>query len=142
MLPTKITLKVRLILIYENQILLLKQTKTKGGNYTLVGGSIEDGEFARQTLIRESYEEAGVILREGDLELVHVLHKKKPKEHRMTLYFKAICWEGKLKSKEPHKFKKVEWYDLNELPENLTETVAYVLGAFQNGYTYSEMKKG
>ena len=95
--PFKKNLKVRLILYHKGKILLLKQTKPNGGNYSLVGGNIESSEFARQTLIRESYEEAGIILQESDLQLVHVLHKttKKKKAHRIVLYFKAYKWEDR-----------------------------------------------
>ena len=68
--------KVRLILYHKGKILLIKQTKPNGGNYTLVGGNIEHMEFAKETLIRESYEEAGIILKTKDLQLVHVLQKR------------------------------------------------------------------
>ncbi len=54
----KVSLKARLILYHKGKILLLKQTKPNGGNYTLVGGTVENFEYARQSLIRESYEEA------------------------------------------------------------------------------------
>jgi ADP-ribose pyrophosphatase YjhB (NUDIX family) len=40
----KSSLKVRLILFNQGKILLLKQTKLNGGNYTLVGGNVELGE--------------------------------------------------------------------------------------------------
>jgi 8-oxo-dGTP diphosphatase len=136
-----VTLKARLILYFKGQILLLKQTKPNGGNYTLVGGNVESEEFARQSLIREAYEEAGLLLKEEDLQLVHVLHKVAGSEHRLVLYFKAYRWEGKLKAKETHKFKEAEWFDLDELPKNLTDTVRDVLREYRKGRLYSESSK-
>lgn len=136
-----INLKVRLILYNKGSILLLRQKKTLGGNYTLVGGTIEDTEYAVQSLIREANEEAGIILNSKDLQLAHVLHKRtKSNGHRMTLYFKASQWEGTLKTGEPYKFKGVAWYSLDQLPTNLSETVAHVLKEYREGRMYSEFK--
>ena len=138
---SKITLKARLILYYKGKILLLKQTKPNGGNYTLVGGTIEKGETAKATLIRESFEEAGLILKEKDLKLVHVLQKLKKNEQRIGLYFKAYRWEGKLKAKETHKFKKAEWFDLDKLPPNITPTVRQVIEHYRHGIAFSSLWK-
>lgn len=136
----KTRLKVRLILYNSGRILLLKQTKPNGGNYTLVGGNIENMEAAKETLIRESYEEAGIILKRKDLQLAHVLQKVKEGEQRIVLYFKAQKYNGKAEARETHKFKAVEWFSLNELPANLTETVRHVLEQYRKGNYYSEFK--
>ncbi|MCB0639616.1 MAG: NUDIX domain-containing protein [Lewinella sp.] len=136
-----ISLKTRLILYDRGRILLLRQTKPNGGNYTLVGGTIEATEFARESLVREALEEAGVQIRESDLTLVHVMHKKSKSEQRITLYFKTSRWEGKLRAREKHKFKAAEWFDLDELPPNLTGTVAHVLRDYRRGILFSEQEK-
>ncbi|MCB0518398.1 MAG: NUDIX domain-containing protein [Lewinellaceae bacterium] len=139
---TDTNLKVRLILYNKGSILLLRQKKTLGGNYTLVGGTIENTEYALQSLIREAQEEAGIILKEKDLQLVHVLHKRtKGNGHRITLYFKASQWSGKLITGEPNKFKGVSWFLLENLPANLSETVRHVLKEYREGRMYSEFKK-
>ncbi len=139
MAKNQISLKARLILYDRGEILLLRQTKPNGGNYSLVGGTVESYETARISLIRESFEEAGVILEEKDLRLVHVLHKVKNDSHRMVLYFKAFRWSGELKAREKKKFKKVEWFALGELPPNLTSTVHHVLNQYRKGIFYSEL---
>jgi len=136
-----INLKVRLILYNKGSILLLRQKKAQGGNYTLVGGTIEFTEYAVQALIRETEEEAGIILKEKELQLVHVLHKRTMNNgHRITLYFKASKWEGKLKTGEPNKFKGVAWFSLDNLPVNLSETVRHVLKQYRDGHMYSEFR--
>jgi len=137
----KITLKARLILYNKGKILLLKQTKPNGGNYTLIGGTIENDEFAKASLIRESKEEAGLKLEPEDLQLVHVLHKKSSSEQRLTLYFKATRWDGKLRAREHKKFEDVAWFPLSDLPSKLTNTVQHVLKEYRKGHMYSELKK-
>ena len=133
-----VTIKARLILYHKGRILLLRQTKPNGGNYTLVGGTVESPEYARQSLIRESFEEAGIVLKEKDLLLVHVLHKKDRGRHRLVLYFKAYRWEGELKARERHKFKDAKWFDLEALPKNMTATIRHVLDEYRMGNLYSE----
>jgi len=136
-----VSLKARLILQNHGRLLLLKQTKPNGGNYSLVGGTIERKEYAARTLIRESWEEAGIRLEKNDLELVHVLHKRSSKEHRIVLYFRAYHYKGSPESKELNKFENVEWWPLKELPANLTNTVRHVLKAYNAGLLYSDMEK-
>lgn len=131
------TLKARLILYNRGKILLLKQQKRNGGNYSLVGGTIEKNETAKESLIRESLEEAGIVLKKENLQLAHVLHKQTKKGQRVTFYFKASRWEGNLRSREPEKFKGVEWFHLYNLPKNLTQTVRHVLQQYRKGKVYS-----
>lgn len=136
-----VSLKARLILEDRGRILLLKQTKPNGGKYSLIGGTIERREYAAETLIRESFEEAGVVLTRHDLTLVHVLHKRYHKAHRIVLYFRAHHYEGHLESKERKKFENVEWHPYDSLPDNLTQTVRHVLKSYSSGRLYSEMEK-
>lgn len=136
-----INFKVRLILYDRGNILLLRQKKSFGGNYTLVGGGIELKEYALEALIRESKEEAGLVLKPEDLQLVHVLHKRTNSNgHRLTLYFKATKWAGKIITGEPNKFKGVDWFSLENLPSNLSETVKHVLQEYRDGNMYSEFR--
>ena len=136
-----IELKARLILYNKGKILLLKQTKPNGGNFSLVGGTVEKEEYAKESLIRESREEAGIILQPEDLQLVHVMHKHHAKKQRIILYFKAKKWYGILRAKERKKFEKVEWFRLNDLPKNITPTVRQALKHYKKGQLYSEMYK-
>lgn len=136
----KLRIKARLILYEKGKILLLKQTKPNGGNYTLVGGNIEKDEYAKASLIRESFEEAGITLKSKDLQLVHVLQKNTNKEQRIVFYFKANRWEGKVRSKEKDKFKAAEWFHLDKLPKNLTATVRHVMKEYRKGNLYSEIR--
>jgi len=116
----------------------MKQKNSIGGNYTLVGGTVEDFEFAKLSLVRESKEETGITLNEKNLVLVHTLHKKKGPYTRIVLYFETNAWKGKPIAQETWKFKKVSWFDLEDLPTELSPTVKHVLSKYRKGITYSE----
>lgn len=133
-----VILKARLLLEDDGKIMLLKQTSQNGGKYTLVGGTVEKGEFAKDALIRESQEEAGVILQRKQLKLVYTLHKKRPKDTRVILYFRAKKWKGTVEARETDKFKKVSWFSKNDLPRNTSATVRHVLKNLNDGRPYSE----
>jgi len=136
----RILLKARLILEYNGMVLLMKQTTENGGKYTLVGGTIENDEFAKSSLIRESKEEADITLKPENLKLVHMLHKKKGPNTRVVLYFKSKNWKGEPNALERKKFKKVEWFPLNKLPESMSPTVRHVFKRYKQGDAYSELK--
>jgi 8-oxo-dGTP diphosphatase len=140
MATPRVVLISRLILENRGQILLLAQTTKHGGKYALPGGKVEINESPTQALIRECKEEADIDLNENNLKLVHVLHRPKNGETLLVMYFKAVHWQGSLKSREPKKFKKTDWFLLNNLPKNLSRTTKSVLEKFHKGVNYSEAK--
>jgi len=101
----------------------------------------ENDEFAKSSLIRESKEEADITLKPDNLKLVHILHKKKGENTRVVLYFKSKNWKGEPSALEPKKFKKVQWFPLNKLPENMSPTVEHVFERYKAGEMYSEFLK-
>jgi len=131
--------KVRLILIVEDKILLLAQTSENGGKYTLPGGTVNKKEFAIKALIRECKEEVGIKLSRKKLELIHVLHKKKFFEDRVSIYFKASEWKNEITCIEIEKFRGVEWFSIYDLPKQVSPTVKHVLKKIKKGKLYSGM---
>ncbi|MBC7777333.1 MAG: NUDIX domain-containing protein [Phycisphaerae bacterium] len=131
---------VRLILEENGQLLFLRQTKRNGGRYTLIGGNVEEHEFAREALAREAKEEASIHVDPDDLTLVHTLHRHKLKkgETLLVLYFKASRFSGEPESMEVKKFKDVAWFSPNELPEEVSEPTRHVLKCINNTEIYSE----
>ena len=131
---------VRLITEKDGKGLFLLQTKKNGGRYSLIGGIVENHEFAREALAREANEEAAILVEPKDLQLVHVLHRHKLKtdETLLVLYFKANRLYGEPSSQELKKFQNVAWLDLNRLPENISKPTAHVLEAIKRGEIYSE----
>jgi len=135
------TIKVRLILEQEGQILMLQQTDTNGGKFTLIGGVVEATEFPLEALIRETKEEAGISLFKENLKLVHTLFKQKENSLRIVMYFKATVWTGKIKSMEPKKFKNVSWHSLDNLPKATSPTVRHVIKQYLRNKLYSSLRR-
>jgi 8-oxo-dGTP diphosphatase len=131
---------VRLIVEKDGKLLFLHQTKQNGGGFSLVGGNVEDREFAREALAREAKEEAGISVVATDLELVHVLHRHKLKknEQSLVLYFKASHFEGVPEPLERKKFRDVVWLPLDALPDNISKATHHVLKSLRQGEIYSE----
>lgn len=131
---------VRLIVEEEGKMLFLRQTKKNGGRFSLIGGNVEENEFAREALAREALEEAGIQVDPADLRLVHVLHRHKLKkdETLLVLYFKTSRFDGKPESLEPKKFKDVKWLAVHNLPEEVSKATRHVLEGIRRGEIYSE----
>ena len=135
-----LTFAVRLIVEDNGKILCLRQTKKNGGGYSLIGGNVEEHEFAREALTREALEEAGIRVEPADLTLVHVLHRHKLKkdETLLVLYFRASRFYGEPESAEPKKFIDVAWLPLNNLPDNVSKPTLHVIDRIRKGEIYSE----
>jgi ADP-ribose pyrophosphatase YjhB (NUDIX family) len=135
-----LTFAVRLIVEDNGKILCLRQTKKNGGGYSLIGGNVEEHEFAREALAREALEEAGIHVEPSDLTLTHVLHRHKLKKDQvlLVLYFKARRFMGEPASLEPKKFKDVAWLPLDHLPDDVSKPTLHVLKCIQKGIIYSE----
>jgi ADP-ribose pyrophosphatase YjhB (NUDIX family) len=124
----------------DGRLLFLHQTKQNGGGFSLVGGNVEEREFAREALSREAKEEAGISIDPADLVLVHVLHRHKLKKNEQSLvhYFKAHHFEGEPESLERKKFRDVVWLPIASLPDNISKATRHVLASMSSGEIYSE----
>jgi len=129
------------VLEQSGKVLLLAQTSENGGKFTLPGGTVEDTEYTKSTLIRECQEEIGITLAANDLTLIHVLHKKKGKENRITIYFSAKYYKGNLVALETEKFRGVAWCNMDRLPVKTSATVKHVIAQILKGVRYSEFSK-
>jgi ADP-ribose pyrophosphatase YjhB (NUDIX family) len=131
---------VRLVLEENGKLLFLRQTKRNGGRYTLIGGNVEEQEFAREALAREAKEEASIHVEPEDLTLVHTLHRHKLQKNEtlIVLYFKASRFSGEPESLETRKFKDVAWFSPAELPEEVSKPTRHVLQCINEGKIYSE----
>lgn len=139
MATPRVSIITRLILENKGEILLLAQTNQNGGKFSLPGGKVEPNESPIEALVRECREEADINIKVENLRLVHVLHRQKAEEAHVVMYFKTIRWHGNLISKEPKKFKKVEWFPLDNLPKKMSKITRSVLDKFHKGVLYSEV---
>ena len=134
-------LTARLMLEYRDHLLFLAQTKTNGDGYTLPGGKIEGVEFAKDALVREAFEEVGVVVQRTSLQLIHVMHRKLKSVIEIIFIFKASDWSGEMAVKEPDKFREAIWLPADEAPERLTAVLKYTMDRIAKGKFYSEFPK-
>lgn len=137
----KIIPTVYLILLKDNRILLLRRYNTgfHDGDYSFPAGHLDGNETLIQTMIREAKEEIGVELGAEDLKLVHVFHRKEPKEERINFFFTAERWSGEPKIMEPHKCNEISWFEVDNLPANVIPYIKQAIDCFKNKIFYSEI---
>jgi 8-oxo-dGTP pyrophosphatase MutT (NUDIX family) len=121
---------IHLFFVKGDQILLLRRYNTgyEDGNYSVVAGHLDGGETVKQAAIREAKEEAGVLLKEEDIEIVGVMHRK-ANDERVDFFAHVRNWEGAIQNLEPHKCDDLRFFSFNELPANI---IPYIQRAIDN----------
>lgn len=118
-------------------LLLLRQnTGYKDGEYGLPAGHVDGGERLHTAMIREAQEEAGLVLKEEKLELIHTMHRlcKDGGEHeRVDFFFVCREWEGEPVNTEPEKCAELSWHSLDKLPDNVIDYYAQMFDEWQQG---------
>lgn len=132
-----------LTLFKDNQILLSKRFNTgyEDGNYSMVAGHVDPAETFTQCIVREAEEEAGILLKPEDLQVVHVMHRNSgtaENNERVDVFFIAKKWDGKIVNKEPHKCNNLSWFDLDEIPDNVIPYIKQAIRGIKNKIYYSE----
>ena len=138
----RIFIAAYLVLVKDGQILLLKRKNTgyQDGNYSLVAGHLDGAETAKQSIIREAEEEAGIRLKLTDLEVVHVMHRYKPDEREyIDVYLQIDTWEGEVINKEPEKCDELKWFPLDDLPSNMVPEVRSAIENIEKKIFYSDV---
>ncbi len=135
----KIIPGIYLVLIKDNKILLLRRYNTGNddGNYSLVGGHVDDGEAYKDAMIREAKEEADIEINSADLNAVHVLHRQQS-GNRIDVFFMANNWTGKPRVAESEKCDDVSWFDIDNLPDNTIPFIKQALKHIRKDVFYSD----
>lgn len=135
-------LTARLLLEYREHLLFLQQTPRNGGGFTLPGGKIEGEEFAKEALIREAFEEVGVVISSKTLRLVHVTHRKIEGVVEIIFFFHCCQeWSGEPMVKELDKFQNAVWLPMDESPAKLTSVLTHALESWKEGKLFSQFPK-
>lgn len=108
------------------------------GYYGLPAGKIENNESFLAGTVREALEEVGVTINHEDLVHVHTMHRHAPDMDWVDIYFEAKTWQGEPYNAEPHSSSELSWLDINNLPENVIDSVKQALEHIQKGQSYSE----
>jgi 8-oxo-dGTP diphosphatase len=141
---------VFLLLQRGNDVLLQRRFNTgfQDGNYTLISGHVDAGESPTQALSREAKEEAGITVNEKDLHFIQVLYRRgfdnikaefnKDQTERVDFFFSTTRWSGEPHITEPDKCDDLQWFSLDNLPENIFPIVKTFLEELKNKNPYKE----
>lgn len=133
---------VHLLLIRGREILLAQRQGTgyADGQWHMPSGHLEDGESATACAAREAYEETGIKVDPGALQLVHTMHRGHETElPRLGLFFAATSWEGEPVNAEPHKCGAIGWFPLDQLPAEMVPYPRAGLDNYLSGTAYAEL---
>lgn len=134
---------VYLILERDGKILLSLRENTgyEDGKWSLVAGHAEEGEMARDAMIREAMEEANITIAPEDLEFAYVMDRKSPNRQNIDIFFKCLKYKGELKNNEPNKCGGLAFFATNNLPENMVHYVKVALSDIVDDRFFGEYGK-
>lgn len=104
----------------KEEVLLQKRVNTgyMDNMYEMAcSGHLEEGESLTQAVVREAFEELGIVIKEVDLELLNVFHSYE--EGYIRFFFMPSKYEGTPEIKEEEKCCELKWFSVDELPENM-----------------------
>lgn len=105
----------------KNQVLLgVRKSKLGFGRWGIPGGHLEFGETFESCAIRELLEETGLIIANPVFVAVTNNFFEDTQTHYVSIFMRAFFPEKQeLQNKEPDKIVSWEWFDWNDLPENI-----------------------
>lgn len=112
-----------------------------GDAWHALAGHVE-WESVGACLVREAYEEAGLVIDPADLQLVHTVHlldDHKGAEPRLQLFFAASRWNGEPEILEPDKCTAWTWWPLDALPEPMVAYTRAAIDGIRAGTAYTEL---
>jgi 8-oxo-dGTP diphosphatase len=132
---------VFLLLIEQNKVLLMCRQNTgwHDGDFDLVAGHIDGQESLTTALTREAKEEMDIAISPEDVEFAHLIHAQfEDGKEYFNIFFTVRSWSGTPHNMEPEKCSGFQWFELSDLPENLTPSAKKGLTAFTNHLQYQE----
>lgn len=138
----KCRVAIYLILEKDGKVLLSKRQNTgyKDGFYGLVQGHLEEGEGVKEAMIREAKEEACIDIKLEDLHFSTAGHQNVDMPY-VDFVFWADKWQGEIQNGEPDSCGGLEWFDINNIPENTIFQIKKYIEAYKNKDKFLEMYK-
>jgi len=140
---------VHMIFVKNGEVLLSKRKNTGYGDglWSLPAGHLEVGETVYSCAIRESKEELGAAVMNYNIEFGMIMHRSVQhndnriiKDHERTDYFVLINWGGDVTNMEPEKCEMLEWFDIEELPDDLVAYIGFgIATTYYNEYNFVEL---
>jgi 8-oxo-dGTP pyrophosphatase MutT (NUDIX family) len=120
---------------------LRQYTGYHDGWWEVPSGHIEGNELPKQALIRETFEEVGIILHHADLTLLHTSYRPQHDQTgpRADWFFGATRWEGHPRVCEPDKCAEVAYLPRDRLPTRTIPHIRHAIECVEKGIGYSEL---
>ncbi len=129
-------LLVKRVVNNQEYVLLMKRKNTgfNDGEYELPGGHLEANEDLFDAMIREAKEELLIDLKRDDIKLIHLLHHYNG--DRLNFIFETDGTNLNPQIGEEEKCEKLEWFKINELPNETTDKVKQIINNIINNKNY------
>lgn len=105
-----------------------------------VSGHVEEDETMKQALVREAKEEIGIDLSEDILEFAGLIHEhtKATEQTYCNVYFSCGCFQGEPVINEPSLCSELQWFCINNLPDNMIPERVLAISNYLEGVYYGE----
>jgi ADP-ribose pyrophosphatase YjhB (NUDIX family) len=131
-----------MLLRRDDKLFFIRRANTgyKDGTFTVPAGHAEAGESYSAAAIRETREEADVVVKPEDARLVFVMQRNEgPDNIRVDLFFEAGTWTGEPRNAESHRSSEGAWFAADNLPyDQIIDFQADMFRAMAQGKRYLE----
>lgn len=114
-----------------------KNTGTNDGEYELPGGHLDPNEDLFDAMVRETEEELLIKIKREKLKIVHLMHHYTGT--RLNFVFAIDGSKLKPKIGEPEKCDKLEWFNIDNLPNNLSSKMKTMISNIKQQVFYDKM---
>ena len=136
----KIDVGVGVMIFKDNKVLVGKRKGSHGsGDYAFTGGHLEYMESFEECAKRETFEEAGIHIKNVRFLSLGNIAIYAPK-HVIGVGVIAEWESGEPVVCEPDKRESWNWYDIDNLPEPIFYPATLMIEAYKNGKIYNDKK--